>query len=152
MEKEKETHGKVQLYLLTPPPSPHPHVTLLSFPSPRWAEPWLSAAEKSWSLTIPTERDAKANLARGNGGPSTFPNLAISSLSLLCVCVCVCASIQSCSAQPSGSSGKALWHQRRHSLPFALIILSLCIFPHVSVVMRKLGETIFSMFLLQLGR
>lgn len=73
-----------------PPPPLHP--TFLSFPSPRWADPWLSPTEKSRSLIIPTERVAKANLARGNGDPVPFPNLPISSLSFsFSICVCVCA-------------------------------------------------------------
>lgn len=111
------------------PPSPHLHVTLLSFPSPRWADPWLSPAERSWSLTIPTERVAKANLARGNGDPSPFPNLPISSLSFhFSVFVSVCVHAFRAVLHGLQEAVGRLAAQEKSCVAFPLIILFLCVF------------------------
>lgn len=109
-----------------PPPPPHPriaiHLRFLSFPSPRWADPWLAPAEKSWALIIPTERVAKANLAKGNGGPAPFPSLPISSLSFsvsvfVCAAPCSAACRQQWEASPCGDT-RLLWVYCRVLPPF----------------------------------
>lgn len=145
---EKEKLWKSPAVFTYPPPPLHP--TFLSFPSPRWADPWLSPTEKSRSLIIPTERVAKANLARGNGDPVPFPNLPISSLSFsFSICVCVC--IQSCSAWPPGSNGKACGTRGViRCLSLSLFSLSLSLFFHAYHCCHvKLCETtilVISMF------
>lgn len=103
------------------PPSLNLHLTFLSFPSPRWANPWLSPAEKSRSLIIPTERVAKANLARGNGDPAPFLNLPISSLSF---CLSVCVRLKMAVWPPGLQHNSSHWFPLPVFLPLSVVMCS----------------------------
>lgn len=92
MKKEKLWKRPAVFTYIPPPPHPQLHLKFLSFPSLRWANRWLYPTERRWSRIIPTERFAKANLARGNGDPAPFSTLPIPFLSFsFSVCVCVCS-------------------------------------------------------------
>lgn len=72
-----------------------------------------SVAQRSWSLTIPTERVAKANLATGNGDPSPF---------LKSVRVCVCVWICTASRAPVGKA--CIQHNTCVVLPHVMLSLT----------------------------
>lgn len=98
----RKRNGKVQLYLLTHLPFPAAPFSSVPLHLMFWAilssVGWslsCCSTEGSWSLTIPTERDAKVNLARGNGDPAPFLMLPISlPFPSLSVCICACVQAQ----------------------------------------------------------